>query len=194
MKKPSSNPDIIKIVEQKRHLALLNKVQQGKSLSDREISELKRFEGRSDKDPHEACVNSLDKLADVFDVSRQTVYRWKKEGMPQQENEWWNIGAVYKWVAERNSKKDKESGFKLQIDELKFRLLQLNYDERRGALISRDQVKDDLGNEILIIKQHFLSLPRQLAPQLFGLEIVEIEKALEKKIKEIISRFAKGKY
>ncbi len=194
VKKKLNNTDVVKIAEQKRHLFLLEKVQQGKPLSEREIVEIRHFEAVHE--PHEGCVNSIENLAKIFKVDRRTAYRWNEEGMPWQKDGWWNIVEVQKWRESRNKKKEQEpeGQFEAKIAEVRYNLLKLNYEERIGDVISLAKVKEDIGSEILIIKQQFLSLPRQIAPQLFGLEIIEIEELLEKKLKEIISGFAKGKY
>jgi hypothetical protein len=184
--------DIAKVADQKRHLHLLQKLGEKGFLSERETKELKKFEAAEENRP--GLVFTYEDLAYVFGVSRQAVHKWLKENMPVESDGSFNIRKIQQWRSERSIKETDGDDFKKLTGEVKYRLLKLELEREEGSLISRQQVKDDLGNEILIIKQHFLSLPRQLAPQLFGLEIVEIEKVLEKKIKEIILGFAKGKY
>lgn len=186
--------DISSVADQKRHLHLLQKLGEKGYLSERETKELKKFEAVEEK--RHGVVFTHEDLATVFKISRQSVHKWIKNGMPVEPDGSFDILKIKQWHTDRSNKKDddREEDFDKLTGEVKYRLLKLKLDQVQGSLISREEVKEDLGNEILVIKLHFLSLPKQLAPQLFGLEIVEIEEVMGKKIKEIISGFAKGKY
>ncbi len=184
--------DIIKVAEQKRHLFLLSRLQDKGSLSPKELSELKKYEGVEDK--RDGVVFTQRDLAKVFQINLLTVNRWMKEGMPLEPDGAFNTFNIQKWRYERENKRKDNDEFGNKLKEVKYRLANLKLEQELGLVIPLEKVKTDLRNEIIIIKQKFLALPKQIAPQMVGLDVHDIEELMTKRLREIISGFAKGKY
>ena len=193
--KEKNKPNIVAVAKQQRHLQLLSKLQQGKALNKAEIEELTVYEGEG---LNEKVVSSIKQVAKTFGVSTRTVDYWIRDGMPKTADGSYDIAAIHHWRIERLSKnkghQSEADYFDIQYRKVKYELAKLDLQERTGELISLKKVQEDLGNEILIIKQKFLALPQQVACLLKGLEEVEIQKILYSKLAEIIDGFAKGKY
>jgi hypothetical protein len=93
----------------------------------------------------------------------------------------------------QGGKKDKQEVWDAKFREYKARLAEIALKKAMGELIPRETVDRDLVQISLTVKRSFLSLPRQVAPQLAGLEPRQIEALLSSRIKEIIGKFANGK-
>ncbi|MCX5713038.1 MAG: hypothetical protein NTY47_08325 [Candidatus Omnitrophica bacterium] len=76
--------------------------------------------------------------------------------------------------------------------EYKAKLAEIALKKATGELIPREVIEKELVHISLTVKHAFLGLPKQVAPQLAGLEPRPIEVILSKRIKEIVSEFAIG--
>ncbi len=92
--------DVVAMAKKKRHIHLLEKLQQNKSISKSEIKELAEYEEGS-KSP--AVVNSQDQVAKAFKVSARTVPRWIKDGMPVRPDGYYNIIEIQSWRTAREA-------------------------------------------------------------------------------------------
>jgi len=92
--------DVVAMAKKKRHIHLLEKLQQNKSISKSEIKELAEYE-EGYKSP--AVVNSQDLVAKAFKVSARTVPRWIKDGMPVRPDGYYNIIEIQSWRTAREA-------------------------------------------------------------------------------------------
>lgn len=192
-------PSLIEMAKKRRHIHLLEKLHRGKSasptLSKSEIKELEKYEN----DPNSpGVVDSQEKVAKVFGVSTRTVAYWTRDGMPTTPQGKYDLLEIRAWRTLKKQKKgqsvkkDSLEVWDARFREYKARLAEIALKKASGELVSRAQVEKDLIHISLTVKRAFLALPRQLAPQLIGLEARQIESILASRVKEIISAFADG--
>ena len=189
------------MAKKRRHIHLLEKLQRGKSatptLSKTEIKELETFE----RDPNSpGIVDSQEKVAKVFGVAVRTVERWVKDGMPVTHQGEYELLTIRAWREQRRAGKRNASAKQNKLDEweakyreYKARRAQVDFEEKIGTLISKEKAERELIQISLAVKRAFLALPRQLAPQLAGLDPRQIEVLLTTRIKEAIRPFSDGR-
>lgn len=78
-----------------------------------------------------------------------------------------------------------------QADERKAKaeLVQLQLEERKGELVSREEVEEEQRKDHLYLRGELLSLPR-LGPKLAGLTALEIQAVLKDKVETLMRRFS----
>jgi len=139
----------------------------------------------------EGCVNTLGKVAKKFGVTIKAVEKWKAQGMPTRSDKLYDISIIKQWKQERI---DKVTGARSAWDQdyrkWKAKSEELDYRKKIGELISRKEVEEGRVARIHIVKRAFLSLPRELAARLAGLEPREIEVIMRDKIKTIIRKMS----
>ena len=214
----NTKANVVEMAKKKRHISLLEKMQKGKALTKAEIRELAEFE-KGAKKPN--IVNTKKEVANSFDISIRTVSNWIQDGMPVRKDGHYDLLEIKNWKLmreQRNTLKRREKKKKNRSEnegtngqsekdldaknvdwtwkkeEYDARLKKLKYEEQEGKLISREDAVNALKESIRTIKKQFLSLPKQIAPQLVGLEIGDIDQVLTERIKEIIEGFARGKF
>ena len=193
---------VVEMAKKRRHIALLEKMQRGKSstpaLSKTEIKELEQLE----QDPNSpGIVDSQEKVARVMGVSDRTVRHWIKDGMPVTPQGKYDLLEIRAWRTLRNERNRKGStGKKSDLDawdakfrEYKARLAEIKLKQTLGALIPREIVERELIQISLSVKRNLLALPNQLAAALVGLDARQISVLLTCRIKEIIVPFSDGK-
>lgn len=178
-----------------RHSFLLKKWKSEESLSPAELKELRIYEGNPDIGD-EQIVKSIASVARIFNVSTRQVDNWIKAGMPRTPNGNYDLGKINQWRTQIHKQENKKpvDSFEIDYRRTKWQLAELELGKKRGELVPLSQVIEELGEEIIIIKQKFLAAPSQLAPQLVGLEVHDIEAIIRSKLTEIIKGFAAGKY
>ncbi len=196
-------PNLVEMAKKRRHLHLVEKLAKGKSftptLSRSEINELKKYEG----DPGSpGIVDSQEKVAKIFGVACRTVERWVKDGMPMTSDRKYDLIDIRAWRENRryrNNKSNKSNALENRKDtadaffrECKAKLAEIALKKALGELIPREVIERELVQVSLTIKHALLSLPKQVAPQLAGLEPRPIEIILSNRIKEIVNEFAIG--
>jgi phage terminase Nu1 subunit (DNA packaging protein) len=192
-KQQAQNIKVVEMAKKRRHIHLLEKLQRGKS----SIKELEQMEG----DPNSpGTVDSQEKVAKVFGVDVRTVARWAKNGMPVTRQGNYDLLEIRAWRTLKSQKKSGVPGKKSDLEawdakfrEYKARLAEITFKKAIGELLPRETVERDLVHISLTVKRAFLALPRQVAPQLSGLEPRQIESLLSIRVKEIIGKFADGK-
>ena len=192
-------PDIVKIAKNRRHIKIVEDLQQGKTLTPAEIRELAIYETEDDSQDTVLWVSQV-QVAKLFKVDTRTVRNWIDAGMPVAKKGKYNLAEIVAWkmMREKPSSADAAgwiakwhearaciTGYKAELEEMKVK-------EFKGALISRGEVERGLVQVSIAIKQALLALPRAIAPRLIGLEAREIETVLRERVEEIINLFAKG--
>lgn len=186
-------PNVLELAKKKRHIHLLQKIQQGQTLSAGELKELQKLEGT---ELPAGVVETQEDLARAFKVNVRTVQRWTREGMPKTEEGFYDITEIQAWrllkdshVADSDLDKDK---WDTKFRQMKALLAEMEYKKRLGELVTREEVEEGRVQRILAVKKALLSLPRRVAPQVAGLDVRSAQAVLEKRIHEIIDNFAKG--
>lgn len=193
----TNKPNIVEVATKKRHLHLLEKMQTGKTLTRGELRELSRFEK---KDIPPGCVDTMERLAKAFNVSLRSVHYWSKDGMPVTPDGFFDLVEIQAWRLLKNKKLHKGNGeedthkqWDTKYRQMKAMIAELEYNERMGNLIPKEEVEAGRVQRILSIKKSFLALPQMIAPQLAGLEAREIRVILDKRIREIVESFSREK-
>ena len=195
--KPKQN--VVEMAKKKRHIYLLEKMQKGKALSPSELQELAKYENGDDVSP--SIVETQKDVARAFAVSARTVRYWIEDGMPVEEDGRFDLVRIQSWKffkKEKKGNKDNGSGEKTNWEakeiEFKAKLKEIAYKEKMGQLIDRSIAEEALSEIIITAKRQFLSLPKQIAPQLVGLDAQKIDEILDERLKEIIGGFAEGRF
>ena len=191
-------PNLVEMAKKRRHLHLVEKLSQGKSstptLSKTEIKELASMEI---PDGSPAVVDTHEKVAKAFGVSDRTIRHWVKDGMPVCSDGKFDLLEIRAWRILRNQKSEGKKTSAKESWETRFRkhkalLAQIEFEERIGRLISREVVEKELIALSMAVKTAFLSLPKELAPQLEGLSVRQINDLLSRRIKEVIRGISDG--
>lgn len=194
---PKNRYDIIEMAKKKRHIYLLEKMQKGKALSKAELNELKSFEKKNEtKDPY--VVDTLEQVADKFEVSTRTVAYWKRDGMPVKPDGTYDIRDIQEWRHKRSKPRSGDDDpQKAQLElwqahERKHKALKAELELKRikAELISRSEVERGLIDICVVMKRSLINLPREIVPKLLGLNPKQMELKLMERVKEIIQSFA----
>lgn len=188
-----TKPNILEVAKKKRHIHLLEKIQQGGTLTSGELRELQKLEG---VELPLGVLETQEQVAKAFKVTHRTVQRWVREGMPKTSEGFYDIIEVQAWRLLRNNNgnvtdTDKEK-WDTKFRQMRALLAEMEYKKRLGELITREEVEEGRVRRILIVKEALLALPRRLAPQVIGLEIRRVEEIIRIRIHEIINDFARG--
>lgn len=141
-------------------------------------------------------VDTQEQVARVYGVSVRTIQHWQRDGMPVTKDKRYDIREIQQWRQIKRSKRQRQNDEGEQADvryrKAKAELAEMQLYEKRGELIPRDVVERELVQISLAAKRALLALPRNLAPQLDGLDIRERESLLRLRIAEIASQFETG--
>ena len=141
---------------------------------------------------------SLKELMVEFDVSYETINDWvNDDGMPKAGYNKYNMLECYRWRTKRlaNSLKEARSFTnKSGLDREKIRqtaadaeIKEIKAAQLRGELIPLDVYERNVGAVFGFVRQGFLTLPGRAAPQLEGLDRIEIKDRLMKAIREALA-------
>ena len=188
-----SKPNIVEVAKKKRHIHLLQKIQQGGTLSAGELRELQKLEN---SDLPVGVLETQEQVAKAFKVTLRTVQRWIREGMPKTPESFYDIIDVQAWRILRNyhgqgNDTDKEK-WDTKFRQMRALLAEMEYKKRLGELITREEVEEGRVRRILAVKQALLSFPSYIAPQVVGVDVRMAREILDKRIREIIDGFARG--
>jgi phage terminase Nu1 subunit (DNA packaging protein) len=192
-------PNLVEMAKKRRHLHLVEKLSQGKSstptLSKSEIKELANLETQEGSPVR---VDTHEKVARAFGVSVRTIYHWIKDGMPICRGGKYDLLEIRTWRLARSPKTGSRKNSAKENWETIFRkhkalLARIEFEERMGQLILRGVVEKELIALSMAVKTALLSLPKELAPQLEGLSVRQINDIMNRRIKEVIRRISDGK-
>ena len=191
--KKQKSPDVLELARKKRHIHLLEKVQSGRALTAHELKELSEFE--HSPAPPAGCVKTTKEIAKAFKISHRSAQRWAEEGMPKTSDGFYDLTEIYAWrlakLEQKNEDESKVVRWEDYFRQYKALLAELEYKRKLSEVVSREEVEQDWIERILTVKKAFLSLPKRLAPQVVGVDIRTAEAVIDKRIREIISGFAK---
>ena len=188
--------EVIEIAKKKRHLHLIAKLQEGKSLAKSELKELEIFEQGGVKT---GCVENREKVAAAFGVSKRQVERWVKiENFPVMPDGTYNLLHIKQWHENRKKKKPVDISeesieyWELQVKKATAQLKQTELARLKGQLISADEVEQGRVQRVISLKNSFLGLGRSLAALLEGLEPTEIQAHIDDRVTYILNEYAGG--
>jgi phage terminase Nu1 subunit (DNA packaging protein) len=154
----------------------------------------------------ETIVDSLEAVAAHFRKSVRQVRNWRREGMPCLSGERFDLVQIEEWRARKKGGRgpaapDERQGI-LRVEDKDFwdkegkryqaELRKLEYRQRLGELVERQEVEQLFIARILAVKQGLLNLSRGLPPQLIHCqEEREMEVIITQKIRELLDEFSR---
>lgn len=141
-------------------------------------------------------VNNTE-LAEIFGVSKITIYNYQKEGMPvvkegskgiEAEND---TSQCIDWFANKRNKDIEYTEERARLTKLQADKVQIEIDLINGEIIKIEDVKQSWEKSLGELRSMLLSLPSNITPSLMGIEDEsEVQEILNKKIKEILNNVA----
>ena len=140
-------------------------------------------------------------VAAFFKISARTVRYWIKDGMPITREGVYDLQKIQEWrlsndkrenkKEDKNDETDKSAKFyEQEYRKYKAELAKIEYEKKIGELLVRSDVEAASIQKILAVKTSLLAIPKQMTPQLVGLDAKEIEGLLKCKLEEVIKEFA----
>ena len=139
-------------------------------------------------------------LSEAFGVSVRTIANWLGAGLPRKSNGKYRLSDAISWRLEmlEGNGRELEAGDSVQLErfrKLRADLLELELEERRGNLISKDDVLRSWCGRISMFRNALLHLVRCLPPMLEASSRNEIETVLRNEIESILTAFSRdGRY
>lgn len=184
----------------KRHVELLQKMQQGKTLKPGEIKELEQFEAKAKPEPAQEEAPALDPgvvrtqndLAKAVRKTLRTIGYWISEGMPVNADGTYHIATIVEWRVLRDTNKilPGDDGHKRELDKIKAQRAQFELEQMKGEHVSRKEVDEENTRKIHALKTSLLTIPKVLAPRLHGLTEKEIHHIMTETIKNVIRAYS----
>lgn len=155
-------------------------------------------------------VTSVEELCTIFDRSRKSLFQWSKEGCPCSKEHkvdgHYDVAAVRRWLKKHGHLDGPKRGrgavvtgsayrdAQAEEKKIKVQLAQLALEEKRGALVSWEEVKRREIEQHDYMISVLESWTRSLGPALTGKSALEINRAMKAKVAELMREFAgKGK-
>jgi len=170
---------------------LIGKVRQGKSLT---AAERKILESAAGTDHVELELVSITRIAELFQVSRKTIYQWRNEcrqGIPEKVGTKEDVAAWRSWFAANPSaghydgkpRRDRETLLceKLEV-EIDIKKIELEVES--GKFVSQESQRADGQKLGLVLQGMMLKMAGDLAPVLAGRPAGEVKKAIDKYARE----------
>lgn len=184
---------------------LFGKIEAGKYLS---AEDRKAFDAIKERHGLSAAgtLPTQKALADCLGVARQTVIRWKDEGMPVEPDGTYNPVRIASWrdlvrapktstpdAAEQPRGGAPEDGIDHDNEYRKWkaRLAELTYRKAAGELIERSEVEQLLTDRAVEFRRSLLGRGRRLALNLVGMTAAEIQAALEEDAIELLRTYTR---
>lgn len=119
-------------------------------------------------------------LEEYFNVSRQTINNWEKEGCPKRGHGRWNFIEVLQWRGELNNDEDKNVNWNLEkikadtmLKQKQAELAEIELQRQRGEIIEIEKVKEIASDIIVSTKNLLLAVPSKVAPHIAGISVLE---------------------
>jgi hypothetical protein len=205
--KPSSTragdkKDPVKLIQEKNIKNILKKLADGKTISEREEVAVARYYEEQGLGTLAYAGNQVE-LAEQLGVDRRTIARWMKiKGRPQPRSNGRHSVLDWRTWAEKTGRKlvedddqDSERG-RLELRRLRTicERLELDFEVAKGNYIANEEVEIMVRRMVSVARKHLSLMPSQLAPQLAGLTIAEIEERVKVAIDEVLQQLHSGKW
>lgn len=193
--------DVADKILRRNILNIVRKVQDGKTLSNTELSVVQGFIESESTPVGLAWVQNQTDLARELGVNRKTIQRWLKiEGNPSSASDGrYNVMAWRKWAKDNNYKvtedgEDGDSKLKLEAKRLLLVNQKLEFDlsVKRGEYTHNDDVEAMFVMMVQNAKKVLLALPSNAAPQVVGLPVPEAELRLREIVDEALAQLQRS--
>jgi predicted DNA-binding transcriptional regulator AlpA len=188
---PMLTGDQLDQIKKKDIANLVGKVRQGKSLT---AAERKILESAAGMDHVERELVSITRIAELFQVSRKTIYQWRNEGrqgVPEKVGTKEDVAAWRSWFAANPSaghhdgkpRRDRETLLceKLEV-EIDIKKIELEVES--GKFVSQESQRADGQKLGLVLQGMLLKMAGDLTPILAGRPAGEVKKAIDKYARE----------
>ena len=188
---PMLTGDQLDQIKKKDIANLIGKVRQGKSLT---AAERKILESAAGTDHVELELVSITRIAELFQVSRKTIYQWRNEGrqgIPEKVGTKEDVAAWRSWFAANPSaghydgkpRRDRETLLceKLEV-EIDIKKIELEVES--GKFVSQESQRADGQKLGLVLQGMLLKMAGDLTPVLAGRPAGEVKKAIDKYARE----------
>lgn len=144
-------------------------------------------------------------LMTAIKITPNTLHKYKAEGCPVNKTAaGYNVDAIQSWMDEhgklrrrsrenaQRSLDDQKRLLKAQADEreAKAELARLKAETEQGLYIPLSEVQERDKARISAVRRGLLRLPKTVAPIACGLTVIEIEKLVERKVRDLLTKFA----
>lgn len=191
------------MAKKKRHIYLLEKLKQGKSLTPAELKELEKLEAGplppppKEPEAHPGIARNQKELAMAVGKSLRTIGNWIAEGMPVRPDGSYHIATVVEWHVMRNVKKMEGYGSRSEAEEalqkIKAEKAQMELDQMKSELVKKSEVARENAKKIQALKTALLTMAKKLAARLVGLKEKEIYLVMHKDISQMLRIFSEAK-
>jgi transposase-like protein len=188
---PMLTGDQLDQIKKKDIANLVGKVRQGKSLT---AAERKILESAAGVEPIDRELVSITRIAELFEISRKTIYQWRNEcrqGIPEKVGTKEDVAAWRSWFAANPSaghydgkpRRDRETLLceKLEV-EIDIKKIELEVES--GKFVSQESQRADGQKLGLVLQGMLLKMAGDLTPVLAGRPAGEVKKAIDKYARE----------
>jgi len=189
-----NKPNVLEMIKKKQHILLLQKAQNGEYLTQAQLGQLARYELGETR--QEWVVDTEEKVAQAFGISKRAVQYWKKEGMPVTPDGKYDLVEIstWKYVTKNKEKKpSKKENWDDRYRKAKAQREEIKLKQEEGALISVSDVVDLEVNRIMAVKGALLRMVHELPPRMAGKNPRSMQKILFDKVEDILNEFSGGK-
>ena len=181
--------------ELKADKALYRKVIGGKRMSKKEQGAFddlrKRHNIRDD-----GTVATQEDLAELLGKTRQTIIRWKKDGMPIEDGGGYDPVRVIEWrgsdiFGDDEESDDNKAFWDIEYRKFKARLAELEYNKAVAKVIDRAAVEQLLVERATELKKSLMSRSRRLSLRLANKEAEQVQAVLDEDTLEILQAYSR---
>jgi len=204
--------DAVEIAEKQRHLYLLERVKNNKTLSKGELDELAELEKKQQKSTKrgkartcpersrriaaEQIIKTQKEAAQYASVNTRTIRRWIKNGMPRTEQGFYIKGMLDFYKKNEGTAPDedrlRQQKAEASLKETKSQLAELELKFKQGEFLNRADYEKQQVAKVIAVKRALLGMGRKLAPRLAKLRNTrKVQAIINEEVRNIIERFAK---
>jgi predicted DNA-binding transcriptional regulator AlpA len=194
---PMISGDQLDQIKKKDVANLIRKVKDGKTLT---AAERKILENAAGAEHIERELVSITRIAELFQVSRKTIYQWRLEeraGIPSKVGTKEDVAAWRAWFAANPSaghydgkpRRDRET---LLCDKLEVEIAikKIEHDRETGELVPLSEVRENMTRITSAARAELLKMISDLPPRLAGLEESAIMGVLRMSIFEVLDNLS----
>lgn len=149
---------------------------------------------------------STDAVCKAFDITRQALNKWEKEGCPKAKRGWWNIALIVNWKVDKEvgkmrkddemTDKDRKTFYEANLKAAQSEAAEIKNAIVRGEYLEKTSVEAELRRFLLVFKRAALSIPRlmavEVAPFVEHEQARAIESMISTSIEKILENFSLG--
>lgn len=179
--------------------SVIEKIYQNVRLTASEKKEFEEFKQKWGLSP-EGTIRTQEALAECIDVARQTIVRWKKEGMPVEADGTYDPIRIMKWrdmMYPPNEKKTltspeaSEENWEIEFRKYRAKLAELSYRQKLGELILKADVETLLVDRAIEFRRALLDMGRRLSLNLAHKDSQNIQMIIEAETTNILNAYSR---